>query len=1437
MIRRYAVSVVIDEGAIDLDFSASATVKDLLDALGSTANYPQRPSAIGPCSVGAWWPEGAAIEACQIRHGSRLQTTEVPPAENRAPILSPNDEYRVVHEDGPQIGLSWPVSSAGTSIVVDWLTLLTREGDLARHSLRCLVGDDADTASLTVGAGHSLEVGGSRVAKTSPATLGTLLRITRGQTSLLLRVLSVNEHELLLRGTTVPYRVTSRPVPPPPPDVTRVRLTSPPPRELGSFNWSEAFINDLPAITMGALFGATRLAEPGFGNKLIGSAFFMLPFSRMLVKRYQLGNRQDAVAKVFADWKQEIDHEIGAVRDVALQEAERLGSSFPDNEKMLEWATNARAGLWQRRPADHDFLQVSLGRGTYLTECEADFAEPLTSAKVEDARAALAEARGVADVPRVLSLANSHIALLGSRDQQLEYLRCLLPQIVLHHSPNDLGIALCLEVSAKMDQYYGWLRWLPHLRSSSHLLEGERIAFGYVNARALLSRILESSAPPNASSHALLVVHESSGAPLAALRTAVDIHEGRLHVIWLGSSASRVPEFVKTHLSIDGDGFHSLNTRPDDPPVTMAAADSDSVVRAFESLSQFHDDGATNVSAGIPQNVGLSSTLELAVETKIETQIFDRWRTGLAIDSLRARLGVGAAGLFCPDLVKAGPHLLIGGTTGSGKSELLRSMIVSLAIDYSPRELAILLIDFKGGAGLKDLESLPHAIGCATNLESADVQRLIEFLSAEINRRQAILREYQGDYSKYRRAGGQLPRLVVVIDEFGGFTSDGGRETEGRNAAMINIAARGRSLGMHLVLATQQPKRSVNSQISANVNLRLCLRTLDEDDSVAVIDSKLSAHIPRSLAGRCFARMSSSELIEFQSTRSDSTDIVDSKTRPNVELVAPTYRTLLPHRDSREATPDGSSGSSNKPIPVDDTQMLLDALLTSMFGSEWRNSEAHIVTDEASPYERTNQPILHRSLSEQTVTTPGLSKKITGPRSVALGLADEPARQEQEPRFVDLDKGAVLLEGGSLSGKTSTLLALAKIFRDQNLESVVAVIDMSRSDTDSRTAWASLANHIVPTSEPSEARFLIDQLAHLLVSQPARATLGHFDPPILLCIDRLDLLVPNLASSAADLVKILTEGPQNGLSLIATRDSRIPLDRQLHALFNTVLSVQPGATPGRFNDSAGISIQAYPAVTVPQTATTRSSYSLGRPTRSAFPDSTVRDWVGGLLLGVEELSHDPFQVFLREGLAIVGPATSGRTATLLTLAKRLWLRTGKPSLVLADPQLVDELGEAALDLAKFFDSSGSLGTLQSDVAAGKHAPVLFVDDFDRRARHMPNENNQASTLEANLFDLIKRSNIRLFGAGGYTSLSGSGLGEGLAYARRNFLVLQPPQDISEGGLAAHYRSYVRPRAGRNYGVGEGIFVGLKQATDVVVVADEQILAVVQNAGRERSTTY
>ncbi len=615
------------------------------------------------------------------------------------------------------------------------------------------------------------------------------------------------------------------------------------------------------------------------------------------------GRRRDRAAFVAgtAEAQEKLRAELGA-------EQSRRRAAAPDPAALRQIATLPGQRLWERRPVDPDRLRLRLGLADLPAELRVEGHD--------------GPAPTVSGVPATVDLAGCGVlGIAGPPGPVAALLRYLVAQLAVLHSPDDLDLVVLAAGSgggaadgmpssdgapssdpapfADRTRWSGWarspdwawLRWLPHLREAS--IGGPDGASGSgTTARvavtadqraariAALAHLVDARSADRpgtggwAGSRCVLVLQTASAFRDPALsRILAAGPQVGIHAVCLEQSATLLPTECGAVATLGGELGSRISLRTNGcRAIEDIVLDGGSAAWADEigrALAPVRDVGADE-SGGVPAQSRLLDLLALPTPDAIA----DRWRS--AGRTTRCVIGTAASGPVHVDLATDGPHALVAGTTGSGKSELLQTLVTSLAIDNRPDAMAFVLIDYKGGAAFRECARLPQVAGVVTDLDPHLTERAITSLTAELRRRERALADagatdiegYWSATGAHRHGAGApaavvLPRLVLVIDEFATLADELPDFVDG----LVGIAMRGRSLGIHLILATQRPGGVVSPVIRANTNLRIALRVTDAAESRDVLDCPDAAAISATTPGRAVLRVGSEPPVVFQSAR------------------------------------------------------------------------------------------------------------------------------------------------------------------------------------------------------------------------------------------------------------------------------------------------------------------------------------------------------------------------------------------------------------------------------------------------------------------------------------------------------------------------------------------------------------------------------------------
>nr|WP_281372223.1 FtsK/SpoIIIE domain-containing protein [Modestobacter versicolor] len=795
--------------------------------------------------------------------------------------------------------------------------------------------------------------------------------------------------------------------------------------------------------------------------------------------------------------------------DASLREEEH-----PDPARLAAAARRRSSPLWSRAAADPAGLTVRLGSGPGLTG--------VTRLEPDGTRVPAPAGH----LPVTVPLAGcGGLGVVGPRPSVLGVARAVLCQLAVLASPAEVELVLvCPRDRAAA---WAWLRWLPHLRGV--LLSGED--------------------PPDllrAASRAQRTVVLLDGPVDAAVAEALAQDVDRVIRLDLAETESSLALPAPARLEVVGEtggtGRLRVPGADDDRRLTLDAVGAHTAAAIARDLAAL---GVPAVTGGLPDTARLLELPAAGLRLPPGGAPVGGWDRSR--HWLTAALGAGAREPVGVDLVTDGPHALVAGTTGSGKSELLQTLVASLALHHPPDRCSFLLVDYKGGAAFGEAAGLPHTAGVLTDLDHQSTARALRSLSAELTRRERLLAEHGARDLTGLPDSVPASRLVIVVDEFATLAE----ELPGFVSGLVGIAQRGRSLGVHLVLATQRPAGVVSPEIRANCSLRICLRTTDEGDSRDVLGSTAAAHLPPDRPGRAYLRTGSAAPVLFQVAR------VSGAAEP-CAAVATARRLPWPPPPARSPAPPG-------PADPTDLQRLVDALGRQALAAGTRQVD------------RPWLPPLPDELPAAALDGQAPDDPST---VLSIGLLDAPDAQAQLPLRLDLaDGGGWLLVGGPGSGRTTALRTVLTeaVRRLPPARLHVHVLDHGGGALAREAAALPHCGTAVDRRDAHRSARLVARLG-AEVDRRRAGTVPADHPLLLILVDGFESLVGQLeeadpATGGAGLLRLVREGAAVGVTVVLTAERAVPGSRVAGAVRTRLVLPLP--------DRADYAVAGVPARSVP----------------------------------------------------------------------------------------------------------------------------------------------------------------------------------------------------------------------------------------------------------------
>ena len=869
------------------------------------------------------------------------------------------------------------------------------------------------------------------------------------------------------------------------------------------------------------------------------------------------------------------------LEQLSRKQREGMFYHFPAIEDLTKMVKRYDSRIYEKTPLHFDFLAYRLGLGKVPTSYELKYGQEERSGKkdaLEEEGYALFQAHQKIDnLPIVASLNRGPVGYVGPRPIVLEQLQLLVAQLAVFHSYHDLTIIPIIPEEEK--ESWDWMRWLPHatlqdmnVRSFVYNQRTRDQVLNSLNQILKLRKAQKEEEKANDTKifhphYVVLITDETLILDHVIMEFfREDPTELGCSIIYVADVLSSLSENIQTVISIKDRNqgqlllqegvLRELDFQLDHFP---EGYDKEAISRGLAPLKHIQQ-----LKSSIPDSVTFLEMYQ--AETFNDLKVLSRWESHAPYQSLAVPIGLrGKDDLVYLNLHEKahGPHGLVAGTTGSGKSETIQSYILSLAVNFHPHDVAFLLIDYKGGGMANLFKDLPHLLGTITNLDGAQSMRALASINAEIHRRERLFGQYGvnhiNQYQKKFKLGEAtepLPHLFLISDEFAELKVNQPDFIK----ELVSIARVGRSLGVHLILATQKPSGVVDDQIWSNSRFKLALKVADRGDSMEMLRTADAAEITQT--GRAYLQVGNNEVYELFQTAWSGADYQPEKDQLGIEDHT-IY--LINELGQYEVLNQDLSGldmaEEIKEVPTE-----LDVIVQEINHLHQQEGIAAV----AQPW---LPPLKERiTLDELDKVVPIEAwQKRTAP-SVLIGVADIPQAQKQEAVAIDLSKdGNILLYGSPGTGKTTFLQTVAMdLARKQSPENLTMyLLDFGTNGLAPLTQLPHVADSLLLDQTEKIQKFIriinreLDRRKKLLSEHGVgtialyREVTGKQEPTMVILMDSYESMKdePYETDLFKLFMRISREGLSIGVHLIITASRQNNLRAQLYSNFKHQLTL------------------------------------------------------------------------------------------------------------------------------------------------------------------------------------------------------------------------------------------------------------------------------------------
>lgn len=891
------------------------------------------------------------------------------------------------------------------------------------------------------------------------------------------------------------------------------------------------FMKLLPS--MGMLLAAGVMAAFG-GAMIIMSAISGLMAIFTTIMGIKEGNKEYKVGvkERYEKYTAYIEKKRAEIERSREQEKKELEDIYVSQSVNGQRFTAFSADLFDRSPADEDFLCVRLGSGNVESKRTVDYKKQ-EKLEIEDDLQLLPEKiydefRNVHSAPIVCDFKRFNaVGVIGSIEYRFELLKNMVVDLVARHYFSDVQFVFVANNDHR--DYIQWLRLLPNVYNNEVGIrnvvtddESKNIIFEFLY-KELTIREQNKTYKEN------IVVfffdeYGFKSHPISKfISKAKDLG---VTFVFFGDDISGIPQGCGNVVSIaDSQSAVLINTenRAESLSFVYASLPNEQVQSIVQLMAPVYTE-EISLEGTLTKNISMFELLNILAVDDIDLKA--RWEQSQVFKSMAAPLGVSKTSVISLDLHdKAhGPHGLVAGTTGSGKSEILQTYILAMATLYHPYEVGFVIIDFKGGGMVNQFKELPHLMGAITNIDGKEINRSLKSIKAELQKRQRLFAEADVNHiDKYIRkykvgeVSIPLPHLIIIVDEFAELKA----EQPEFMKELISAARIGRSLGVHLILATQKPSGQVNEQIWSNSRFKLCLKVQSQEDSNEVLKSPLAAEIKE--PGRAYLQVGNNEIFElFQSAYSGASEKTDDANVKEFSICSLTEsgKRIPVYVQKKKKSGEGSA-----------TQ--LDAIVG-------------YVSEYCKGIELAKLPNICLPSLEHTI---GFVPQVvpTAQGFVAdIGVYDDPENQYQGVFSVDVGNNNLMIIGSSQTGKTNLLQDIIRSIASKYRPDEVAfyIIDFASMVLKNFEKLNHVGGVVCPSDDEklknlfkllnTEVEMRKEKMMSVGVSSfAAYKEAGMTDlPQIILMIDNLTALKELYFQDDDELLNLCREGLTVGISII-----------------------------------------------------------------------------------------------------------------------------------------------------------------------------------------------------------------------------------------------------------------------------------------------------------------